>query len=574
MKAAVGRSVRLAACLAAAVLLTDAGGARAATVAALDASDPMPWLVKSVCTNAQNQPVVADPYGGCPAGDGIRKIQAGDPLPYHNIEQEGYQQRDSFPLVDPITNSSWILADYDYSPFDLFNLYNGTDGYDVYVIQNGWVSAVGTSDGGGYGQTFWGANCALGGGWVLFPASGFLTAGHATVPIADVYWEQKGQSYPGACPTQLSTNTQTAWSYQTGFKFGGVNGNPVKTMSTVISNHGFQSGSGFLKNGHIEVFYFTREYGITRWEVWTPIQQNPTQTKECVVPRYEKYQGVTFVAQYCHDWSVYTPATSSTPALPVWPIPNISLLKQAHFDGVITSTWTPAGASTDGHPLSWSVANANSPRDVAVTGPGPRYLKLTCTAGSGAACGGITGAGAEAMVQDIPAGQFPASGTYGFGVNARSEPVNGASTSGTIGVGVEQLDAAGNVLWADSTAATVASDNGTSGQESQEEAQSVYLSSAFVCETTTITLDPNAATIRFLIAPQTPQLTFDVLDAWLAPYPAPTAPWAAGVDPCNPGAATMAATMAAAAQPVDTPWYLVIPRLHAPLGLSNPPGRP
>jgi hypothetical protein len=115
--------------------------------------------------------------------------------------------------------------------------------------------------------------------------------------------------------------------------------------------------------------------------------------------------------------------------------------------------------------------------------------------------------------------------------------------------------------------ATVASDNGTS--PSQGEAQSVYLSSAFVCKMTTITLAASVATIRFLISPQTPQVTFDVLNGWFAPYPAPMASWAPGVDPCNPGTAVIAA-----GQPLDTPWYLVIPRLHAPLGLPNPPGPP
>jgi hypothetical protein len=33
--------------------------------------------------------------------------------------------------------------------------------------------------------------------------------------------------------------------------------------------------------------------------------------------------------------------------------------------------------------------------------------------------------------------------------------------------------------------------------------------------------DPNAATIRFLISPQSAQ-TFDVLNAWLAAWPSPT----------------------------------------------------
>jgi hypothetical protein len=168
--------------------------ARAANVTQLNANDPMTWLIKSVCTNAQDQVVAADPYGSCPAGAGIRKIKSGDPLPYHNVEQEGYQQRDAFPVNDPIAGKTWVIATFDWSPFDTFNLYNGTDGYDIYSVQNGWASIVNTSDGGGYGQTFYGSNCTVGSAWVLFPASGFQSGGQATITGADRYWEQSGQS--------------------------------------------------------------------------------------------------------------------------------------------------------------------------------------------------------------------------------------------------------------------------------------------------------------------------------------------------------------------------------------------
>src|ERR1041385_7846803 len=81
-----------------AVVATVARGAWAsgADVSQLLATDPMTWLVKSVCVDAQNQPTTEDPYNQCAVG--IRKLKVGDPLPYHNIEQFGYQQRDAFPV--------------------------------------------------------------------------------------------------------------------------------------------------------------------------------------------------------------------------------------------------------------------------------------------------------------------------------------------------------------------------------------------------------------------------------------------------------------------------------------------
>jgi hypothetical protein len=485
--------------------------ASAATVSQLNANDPMTWLVKSVCTNSQDQVVAADPYDGCPAGAAIRKIKPADPLPYHNIEQEGYQQRDAFPVNDPVAGKSWVIATYDWSPFDTFNLYNGTDGYDIYSVQNGWASIVNTSDGGGYGQTFFGANCTVGGAWVLFPASGFQVGGQATLTGSDRYWEQSGQSYPGACPTSYSS-ILTSWKYQKQFKFGGVSGNPTKTMDTMVSYHGFKNTFNFLLNGHMEVFYFTREYGITRWEVWTPILQHPAPTTECAVPPSVQYQGVSFIVQACHDWSRVNQPLPSAAEIPIWPIPNINVLQKPHFDGDITTAWKAVGASPAGNPLYWKVANSTAPRDTQFASTGVRYLITNCAAGGDGQCGGFS----EALYQDVPASRFSASATYGFGISARTEPGQG---SGTIGVAVQQIAAGGTVLSTDTVLATVTPDNGTA--PSTGEAASVYLSTSFISSITVI--NPQAAAIRFLISPQTAQ-TFDVLDAWLAPWPVPAGP--------------------------------------------------
>ena len=499
-------------CGAALAANSDNAAATGAGVGQLDASDPMSWLVKSVCTDPHDLVLPIDPYGGCPAGAGIRKIKSGDPLPYHNIEQIGYQRHDAFPVTNTVDDKTWIISTFDYVPFDRFNLFNGSDGYDIYVLQGRWAAVANTSDGGGYGQTFYGSDCNGGdGGWVLFPRADFLRNGSAMLPISDVYWEQTGQSYPGACPSSYSTNTQTSWQYEPRFHFGGVNGNPTKIMDTVISYHGFNPGPGFLRHGHLEIFYFTREYGITRWEVWVPTAQNPTATRECEVPATQTYQGGSFVVQACHDWSNATPA--STPLLPVWPIPNINLLSKTHFDGTITPAWNSQGQSRGGNPMRWSVQNSISARDTRASPIGVRYLRLDCGAGSDGRCGaGIS----EAIYQDVPISRFRSGGSYAFGIDTRTE-----SGKGEITLAIQQIDADGRVISTDRTASTaVLPDNGTQGRESEGEASSIYLSSSFVYGAVTIEPRTDTAKIRFLISPQTPQ-TFDVLDAWLAPWPIP-----------------------------------------------------
>jgi len=504
--------------------------ASSATVSQLPSSDPMTWLVKSVCVDQQNQPTTEDPYNACSIG--IRKLQLGDPLPYHNIEQFGYQQRDAFPISDPVQGKTWIINTFDYRgyqgnqigaplSFNFFNLYATTDrqsdGYDVIALQDNvvttgdrWAAIVNTADGGGYQQTFYGSSCRVGDGWVLFPATGFLSSlgGQTRVTIADVYWEQSDQNYPGHCPVSYATPPLTTWQCMgascspqqtTPFNFGGMNSNPSKTMDAIISYHGFKSATSTL-----EVFYFTREYGMTRWEVWTPTASNPTATPtpECVVPATQVYNGVTYVVTNCHDWSIVdSPATS----VPVWPIPNINILSNPHFISTI-SPWKKLGRISATNALSQSF------RDTLSGGVGVGYLKLSCAPH----CANDFSA---ALYQDVPAAEFVNSGSYAFGISVRTDPNQCPSPClNPIKVSIQQLNARGRPIPSDTTSVTapVASDNGTP-DPSDEEANSAYLSTAFVSGA--MVKDPNAATVRLLISPQSAQ-TFDVLNAWLAAWPA------------------------------------------------------
>jgi len=274
----------------------------------------------------------------------------------------------------------------------------------------------------------------------------------------------------------------------------------------MVSYHGFQSGFNFLFNGNMEVFYFTREYGMTRWEVWTPAFQNPTKTKECVVPNTQSYNGVTFVVSSCHDWSRVNTPLPTTAEVPIWPIPNVNLLQNPHFIAT-TVPWVTGGS------ISAAPEVSSEWRDTLFAKPGVGYLALSC----GSQC---TQDFSVALYQDLPASQFVASGTYGFGISARTQPDATqcpAPCQGVIGVRVEQLDADGNVLSTQTTSQTISSDNGTP-DPTKGEPDSVYLSTAFLSGA--ITMDPSAATVRFLISPQSGQ-TFDVLDTWLAAWSNP-----------------------------------------------------
>jgi len=507
-------------------------------VSQLDSTQAMNWLVKSVCVGSNNVPLSVDPYGGCPAQTTIRKIQVGEGLPYHNGGQPGAAtQNDSFPIRD-LAGQIFVLATHDFPPYNVFNLYNGTDGYDLYAVRGGNVTTLMTSDGGGYGQAIFGPGCTIGGGEVFFPASGFLAGGAMSAQKWFSYWEQSGYSFPGPCPSSYTTHTPQ-WAFAPRFVFG-VPGQSKKTMDAMISYQGFQPNVTFKAgdNNHLEVFYFTKEYGITRWEVWRPTTQNPVIVKNCGAPT-QTMNGVQFVVVDCADWSSVTPASSA--ALPVWPLPNINVIAHAHFDDgggyypdfdTTPYLWHRTGPGPAGNVVNWALRNSTSPRDqgsaIGQQLKGVRYLVTSCGAGSGQECSYPP----ENIYQDVPISSFTSNHSftsnqvYGYGLQARTEPGMGV---GTLQVTLQQLDAKGDVLWQDGYQATVTSDNGP--DQSTQQPGSVYLSSAFIYKTVQIPVLPRAVRMRFAFAPVTPQ-TFDILDAWFAPWPALAAPNAT-VTACN-----------------------------------------
>jgi hypothetical protein len=91
------------------------------SVATLDSNDPMNWLVKSVCVDAQGNLLTADPYYGCPLGTTIRKLKVGEPLPYHNLHNiHQLQQHDAFPIPDPSTGGTMVLMPFYFPPFNTY----------------------------------------------------------------------------------------------------------------------------------------------------------------------------------------------------------------------------------------------------------------------------------------------------------------------------------------------------------------------------------------------------------------------------------------------------------------------
>jgi hypothetical protein len=457
--------------------------AGASGVAATPSETARDWLIKQVCVDAADAALSVDPYPACPAGTSARKLRFGEALPYHNIDQPGVQQNDALPGRDRAGREIYFHT-FDYAPFGVFNLYDGSDGFDTYVVRDGWVSSPDTRDGGGFGTVFFGGRCSLGSGWVYFPEKGFLSGGEVHQPIAVRYWEQSSENFPGSCPAGYSTDTLTTWKFTPAFPFGGLGGVLGKPMDAMVSHHGFRDDEAFLANGHMEVFYFTEQYGLTRWEVWTPIAQGGAPSSDCAGTGPFDYRGVRFIVRYCHDWSKVVPAVPPQPV--VWPLPLSNLLAHFHFGEGFEKDWR-ATAAADGSP-AWSIQNSTLPADRLQAPNGVRTLRIQ-----------------SAIHQDIPAASFVSGARYAYGISGRAR----AGTA-KVRLSLVQIDTAGGMV-GESAARFVLPER--AGQYANPR-PSVVLASETVLARTRLEIDRRTVTVRFTIEPLSPG-GLELLDSWV-----------------------------------------------------------
>jgi hypothetical protein len=526
------------------------------------------WLVQKVCADARGaQPF--DPYsaidpwgdGGCPAGTVQRELAPTDVLPYRRYTD---LTSPGAPLGSAISVPVW---DADGRAFVMMQRSFSPDGdgafdtrfshFDTYRIGADWISQYGTRDSASFNTTFFGATDGAVtpyNGWTDFPATSFLLT--AWTAAADVvlgsHWELCGLPPPGNAPSSPSGLGTGALQYRliADFPFGSAGGTR-KVMHTMAANH--QSApvlaSGNPDEGHAEIWYFTVPYGPTRWEVWSAADCLRPDAQPSCLPAFVgncadgpttqamPFMGVeyTYRRVMCRDWSNVVVDSAAMPApVPYWPSPQANLLANFHFGeldparpGSAPSQWQADPSLTVEARQSAALydttvgGSGGAPSGCAAGVPaGVRYVALACTA-AGAPCGSIW--------QDVPLAshaQTLMSGPYAFGVTVRVDPAAGGAPApmGTLTLTLEQVDAGGTAvagvtnasvtaIVGPAVASNVASPDPTVQQHLTE---SVVLSSAYVQTTASIVIDPRTAALRLRITPQSPGVTFDLIDASLA----------------------------------------------------------
>ena len=463
------------------------------------------WLLKDVCVDKFDSPIAADPFYGCPEeAVKIRKIQMGDPLPYHNadIVESGGFASDIFPAYDSNFNEVYIQT-LDWPILGTFSLHGGWDGYNVIRKRNDWIVQNNTSDGGGFGTTWATDNCEVG-GWAIMPTNNFLAPQHKLAPsIGLIAWQRMGISYPGPCAQSFSKPGYITSEIIENFTFGGLGETPIKKMDTlrVIPSWVDLDTPDFRQKGHLEVSYLTQQYGVTRWEVWHPIEKGLPKSEDCLnLPETIKFRGIDFVVHYCADWTdVRLPKNSK---IPFWPIPDANLLLQTSFDAnPEEQVWFNKGKNKNGHLMQTLAEHSRLPAD---TGnglhPGVRILGFNCNGHCSSN---------QQFYQDVHVNKLRQGMKYAFGGFVRT--VHG---SHKIRFSLQQVDVNGRFI-----SEVYSYEKEVKPQNGRHEENSVIIPMATVNEFVEIDeINAKTAFIRFVMTPVTDGL-FQVHQPWFMPWP-------------------------------------------------------
>lgn len=296
-------------------LVAWAGAISASAIPARAASEPDEFVIQEVCINAAGQAVPGDPVT-CASR---RKLRLGEAIPYRRLDAGGWQALYSYPVRGPAGErramAVKVFGGNDTSGF--FGDLGHRAGFDLLDVGPDYISGIRTSDSGGGDQIFWRTtSCERTNGWIFFPP-GLQPGQHgetrSTLKIT------KGPSV--ACPWLFHIAPDfTTWDRPvepTAYTSG-------KRLDTVLSLH-FAYGDPAdpsHTNDSMEKFYFTREYGFTRWEAWQTRSGcearvgaaearercRPSPQTICNGPNTADFFGKTYLRLDCRDSTFVVPA--------------------------------------------------------------------------------------------------------------------------------------------------------------------------------------------------------------------------------------------------------------------------
>ncbi|WP_295165477.1 hypothetical protein [uncultured Brevundimonas sp.] len=406
------------------------------------------------------------------------------------------QISDSYPIADLFGRTRVVQNFYftrgGNSPFFWpGNSASGDAAYDLITTDGNYAAAAGTYDAGaGWQPLFQNTNCSTADSWILAPKnlSVPFSQGQTVATLAG--------SFP-QCPTVDGfAQSLTVWNYYQGYGY-----QSGKSLNTIKSWH---FGGPTVNSNAIEVFFFTKEYGKTRWEAWQASsersQPDASALSRCGVGTNNgvaTFGQTTYYLADCHDWSFIFPAAGGSwnPGdFHIDPFFNsINLLSNTHmqctnFNGRartcgVSNNWcqtiAPWKRSGD---LNWTFnQNPQAPRE-----------SSNCS-----------------LIFSVPSQPNGAQSVY------QDAPVNQAYTEFTFGAALK-APAASGVTYPLYMAVFEIS---ASGGQLAQHVVNVNAQKDYRIFKGSFTRHPDAKTFRFQIYPDAINTQFELTDAWIAPKP-------------------------------------------------------
>ena len=232
------------------------------------------YLIQDVCVDAGGNAIAGDP-ASCGSH---RNINIGEHLPYlvtdfdRNNNDVTYMAFSSIPMHAEDNTLKILIFKSGQGNFDAsytFSFDAARDGYDLIdTTFSEYTSIIRTSDGGCFDQMFSpdgsiSSAAARAGGWALFPYAGapssWAASSSATI---HTYKVQITQNVPNCASG--NSNGVTYWNAPASYTF-----ETGKTLQAIKEFH-FASTALSSENNALEIYYFSKEYGATRWEAWVP----------------------------------------------------------------------------------------------------------------------------------------------------------------------------------------------------------------------------------------------------------------------------------------------------------------
>ena len=320
--------------------------------ASSETADVLDWLIQDVCDVDPTR----DPYPlpvddqHCPAWSPTHNLQPGEILYYNRVADT--QVRNSFP--SPLDNEV-VINTFDFGVPNVWD--NDFDGHDIIEASPPYVSITDTRDPCGLSQSWvrWKDN-VVGGtldfndSWILFPTKlpAYATTDGVNTRGTQLNWEinREARNQPKHCcrePVPTPTTgpnagecrrrvqgpcdphpdplysppppapidncvhpdivARSTWSRTMHTFTGG------QQLETIVSTHYYQLPNDAMGK---EVFYFTRLYGLTRWESWkvNPTHADGSTCNGSGVNFDQEAGGRWFVRDDCRDGTEIVPNPS------------------------------------------------------------------------------------------------------------------------------------------------------------------------------------------------------------------------------------------------------------------------